>query len=231
MSIISKPFTFSPNTTASSSEVNANYDTIYNEFNGNISAANLATGAVTTAKLASSAVTTEKIADANITTDKINDEAVTTAKIDDGAVTPDKLLADTGTSWVWQSWTPTLTALSGGTQTYAKYIQIGKTVHYKFCYTLGGAGVSGDVKFTLPVNAATDYVLNGSEPVGDGALVDTGTNNYAARAVLETVGRAIIRPYRASGSSQEFATALSSTLPFTWANTDRIQMAGTYEAA
>ncbi len=80
MGVISKPNTFSPNTTMSSSQVNSNFDTIYNEFNGNIAAANLATGAVTTAKIADSNVTTAKIADSN----------VTTAKIADGAVTPEK---------------------------------------------------------------------------------------------------------------------------------------------
>jgi hypothetical protein len=74
MGSISKPNTFSASTTISSSEVNDNFDTIYNEFNGSISAANLATGAVTTAK----------IADSNVTTAKINDSAVTAAKINFG---------------------------------------------------------------------------------------------------------------------------------------------------
>lgn len=72
MSSIAKPFTFSPNTTISSSQMNSNFDTIYNDYNGGISAANLATGAVTTAK----------IADLNVTTAKIADNAVTAAKID-----------------------------------------------------------------------------------------------------------------------------------------------------
>jgi hypothetical protein len=39
--LVSKPFTFSPNTLAKSSEVNSDFDTIYNEFNGNISDANI----------------------------------------------------------------------------------------------------------------------------------------------------------------------------------------------
>jgi hypothetical protein len=75
MSNISKPNTFSSNTAISSSQVNANFDTIYNDYNGGISATNLATGAVTTAK----------IADANVTTAKIADDAVTPDKMDFGA--------------------------------------------------------------------------------------------------------------------------------------------------
>lgn len=74
MSTISKPYTFSPNTSISSSQMNANFDTLYNDYNGGISAANLATDAVTTAK----------IADANVTTAKLADDAVTAAKIDFG---------------------------------------------------------------------------------------------------------------------------------------------------
>lgn len=59
--MIAKPNTFTSNTTISSSQVNANFDTIYNEFNGNIAAANLATDSVVAAKIATDAVTTAKI--------------------------------------------------------------------------------------------------------------------------------------------------------------------------
>lgn len=72
MSTISKPNTFSANTTISSSQVNSDFDTLYNDYNGNISANNLATNAITTAKITDGAVTTAKLA-AN---------AVTTAKLD-----------------------------------------------------------------------------------------------------------------------------------------------------
>lgn len=80
MGIIAKPNTFSSGTTIASSEVNANFDTIYNAFNGNIEAANLATGAITAAKLATDAVETAKIKDSNVTTAKIANSAVTVAK-------------------------------------------------------------------------------------------------------------------------------------------------------
>lgn len=80
MSTISKPFTFSANTTISSSQMNSNFDTIYNDYNGGIAAANLASNAVTTAKISDSNVTTAKIADSNVTTAKIADDAVTPAK-------------------------------------------------------------------------------------------------------------------------------------------------------
>jgi hypothetical protein len=72
MSNIAKPYTFSANTVISSSQMNSNFDTIYNDYNGSIGASNLATDAVTPAK----------IADSNVTTAKINADAVTATKID-----------------------------------------------------------------------------------------------------------------------------------------------------
>lgn len=82
MGIIAKPNDFTPSTTAASSQVDANFDTIYNEFNGNISAANLASDSVVTAKIADDAVTAAKIADGAIdATAKIADEIVTSEKL------------------------------------------------------------------------------------------------------------------------------------------------------
>jgi len=71
MSNISKPTTFTSNTTISSSAVNDNFDTIYNEFNGGISSANIADNAVATAKIPDSAVTTAKLADGAVTAAKL----------------------------------------------------------------------------------------------------------------------------------------------------------------
>lgn len=79
MGILNKPHTFSPNTTILSSQVNADFDTLYNGINGNIDQNNLADDAVVTSKIA--------------------DDAVTTDKIDDGAVTLDKLNADLAAGW------------------------------------------------------------------------------------------------------------------------------------
>jgi hypothetical protein len=67
MTVVSKPYTFSPNTVASSSQVNANFDTLYNDYNGGISAANIASSAITTAKIADDAITTAKLADSSVT--------------------------------------------------------------------------------------------------------------------------------------------------------------------
>lgn len=71
MTSISKNYDFTQGTAANASEVNANFDTIYNDYNGSISSTNLAASAITTAKIADANVTTAKIADANVTYAKL----------------------------------------------------------------------------------------------------------------------------------------------------------------
>lgn len=71
MAVIVYPNTFAPNTLASAAEVNANFNAITAQVNGNLEAANLAADAVTTVKIADANVTTAKIADASVTDAKI----------------------------------------------------------------------------------------------------------------------------------------------------------------
>ena len=87
MGIIVKPNNFAASTPAVASQVNANFDVIYNAFNGNIDSNNLATNSVVTSKIADNNVTTAKINDGAVTTAKINNLAVTTDKIADSTVT------------------------------------------------------------------------------------------------------------------------------------------------
>jgi hypothetical protein len=69
------------------SEMDADLDTIYAAWNGNVGTANLVDGSVTTAKLANDAVTSAKILDGTIATGDLADLSVTTAKIANNAVT------------------------------------------------------------------------------------------------------------------------------------------------
>lgn len=69
-------------TTSQASQVNNPLNTIYDEFNGNISAANLANNAVTAPKLADGSVTPAKTAIYNYQTDNSN----TIASTDNGAI-------------------------------------------------------------------------------------------------------------------------------------------------
>jgi len=134
----------------------------------------------------------------------------------------------------WESWTPTFTNLSGGTLNYAKYTLIGKTVNFKIKYTMAGANVAGSVTVTVPVDAATDYAgsAENREPLGNVIFRDAATAVFLGLIYFSGTTRTnfLIVANNASGTYLS-ATAISSTIPFTWAATDTLQISGTYEAA
>jgi hypothetical protein len=134
-------------------------------------------------------------------------------------------------SEAWASWTPTLTNLSGGTLNYAKYTQIGKTINFRWMYTLAGAGVSGAITFSLPVTAASDYSTSGAlDIIGNANITDNGVSAYVGRTMINSTTTGTIRPENA-GSSFSVLQATSSTVPFTWGSGDFIVSSGTYESA
>lgn len=154
-----------------------------------------------------------------------------------GSVTPEKLLAGAGTSWAWQSWTPTFTnwtiGTGGSAQTVAKYVQIGKTVYFKLNTTLGtsGASVGTPVKFTLPVTAtALSTTGTASMPIGLAHYEDTGNTNYQGSLNQTGTTEATCGVFNAGGTYLGSQT-ITSTIPFTWAPGDSINCYGSYEAA
>lgn len=197
-----------------------------------------ATQTLTNKTLTSPTINTATIANPTLTTDTVSEyTAANGVNIDGllikdgllpaGNVQPLNLVAGTGSSWVWQSWTPTLTNLSGGTLTFAKYVQIGKTVHASFRYVLGGAGVSGIPRITLPVTASADYTVSYALSV-DGQLVDATGQRWIPMSLLVT-GNASIDIYYQNSSAN--LTNISSTAPFTWAINDVFELNITYQAA
>lgn len=126
----------------------------------------------------------------------------------------------------WTSWTPSLTNLSGGTLNYAKYTQIGKTVICRFKYTLAGAGVAGAVSLTLPVNASSEYATSGELLFASVSLANAGAAFYDGSVLWASATTVILR--YATGTTMN---SISSTVPFTWGNTDFIQCHFSYEAA
>lgn len=175
-----------------------------------------------------SASTTKKVAAENV----LPSGSVATAKIADDAVTPAKLKSGTGSSWSWQSWTPTFTNFTLGTGTInsAKYTQVGKTVYFRLRITLGSTpGIGTDVQFTLPVASASEE-NSGTAPfnlIGQGILYDAGTANYIGYIGTSSTTTAWI--LRSVGGTQ--IAGLTSTQPFTWASGDVIYLRGSYEAA
>ena len=101
MSIITKPNTFSAGATIIASEHNSNFDTIYAEFNGNITNSNIA---------AAAAIADSKLAQIT-TAQKVNTSALVTTSQAIG----DLLYADTATSYTRRATGGANTFLAGGT--------------------------------------------------------------------------------------------------------------------
>lgn len=180
------------------------------------------------------AVINGDIDDTNISSisgSKIANGTVGTTQLADNAVTPAKLLAGTGASWGWSSWTPTFTSftLGNGTLT-AKYAQVGKTVVFRFYITLGTtSSVSGPITFSLPVTSSASYV--GQSVLGNGLSglsVGSGWNPMIITWGSSTT--ASIGPQGAGGTYLVLAST-SSTVPFTWAANSFLTAQGAYEAA
>lgn len=125
----------------------------------------------------------------------------------------------------WTSYTPTLTN-STAPITTAKYTQTGKTVSFYVVLTLTGAQVSGLVGVSLPVTAAAVMSGEYSAVVSDASPAGL----YPCLAFQTTTTRLDIYAQNAAGTYLT-NTATSSTVPITFASSDVIYLAGTYEAA
>jgi len=141
------------------------------------------------------------------------------------------LIADssqtTGLRWGggWTAWTPTLANITIGNGTVsARYQQIGKTVNFWFLITLGStSSVTGAVGVSLPANNKQNdlWLL--------GVLQDTGVAAYTGIGILFD-NYVYMRAMPANGTYAQYSP-VSSTVPFTWGNTDFITLSGSYEVA
>lgn len=153
--------------------------------------------------------------------------------IGNAAIKPVHLATGLSSStWAWQTYSPTLTGLSGGTTNWAKYMQIGKTVFVSFKYTLAGAGVSGATGITLPVTATSDYAAlagaeNGEMLQSTVAFIDAAVNYYGGFVAAYSTTAVRFRYHNTSAN----LVATSSTVPHTWGTGDFIVARFCYEAA
>jgi hypothetical protein len=136
------------------------------------------------------------------------------------------LITGTGTSLgAWTAYTPTLGgagwALGNGTVS-GFYSQIGKVVHYVIYLTFGSTSTFGGSVLTL---TAPSNRIAGRFYYGTGQSIDASLGVQVPLVVSNN----------SAGVFSLFSTTtgvgLSTTTPFTWANTDRITLSGTYEAA
>lgn len=129
----------------------------------------------------------------------------------------------------WESWTPTLTNLTLGNGTVtARFIRIGRTIHYYFKFVLGSTSAVGtNPSFSPPVTTSNLYSTSNVDNVGMTTLFDTGTAVYNGPCQWTNTTTFNIQSWGASS----VVTSVTSTAPFTWVTGDSLIARGTYEAA
>jgi hypothetical protein len=123
----------------------------------------------------------------------------------------------------WTAYVPTLTNTTAPI-TVARYVKIGKTVHFYVQLTLTGAQVSGLPGISLPPFA----MLSTSSGTFEVKLIDAGLV-YPGVGVAGTTSRIDCYVANAGGLYVQ-VLAPTSIVPFTWAPTDQIVLSGTYES-
>lgn len=129
----------------------------------------------------------------------------------------------------WDTYTPTWTS-TGATQPVVgnatrsgRYIQIGKTLHYRIAYQFGSTSTFGTglYLFSLPFTAA----WADESPCGQVVVVDASTSNvYGFTAALTSSATKV----RIFGNNNE---NVGPNTPITFSTNDRITISGTVELA
>lgn len=145
---------------------------------------------------------------------------------------PHNLVENTNKGY-WQNWNPTLSAITVGNGTFiARYVQIGKTVHFRVMFILGSTSAVGTSPvFTAPVPAVGGHAV-GAEgtDIGFAKMLDAGIGNYKGTTTIDAANQ-IGPQVMNSASTFTSAVGVSATAPFTWGTGDVMYLVGTYEAA
>lgn len=156
--------------------------------------------------------------------------------ITDGTLTPAELIAGTGSSWTWQSWTPTITLNGGGSNGNAVitggFIQTGKTMHFWAKYVVGSTtdftGLTS-IASSLPgtMSAAFGAATLGSYGLGM-ASVAGGLYQLSIFHVSTTSFHPVVL---ITSSTYASVQDVATSIPAAWANGDKWVVHGSYEVA
>jgi hypothetical protein len=147
----------------------------------------------------------------------------------------DRVMIYNGSAWVpfgsgsaWSTWTPTVTQAVAVTVsvTRARYAQLGKVVHFNAVLAVTGAGSGGtQISMSLPVTAqASGFIIGGAGYITDASA---SLNYHGLPYLTSTTGVGLSPTTVGVGFGLLGAVGFTAAL----ANTDTINISGTYEAA
>jgi hypothetical protein len=128
----------------------------------------------------------------------------------------------------WVSYTPTNGFTGGTNTTTANWRRVGDTLEVQVSIVFTTVFTGGSATFTIPAGLTIDTAklpgfATGTPTIGQAELRDIGTDQHAAAVVYGTTTSVIIRAYQddsGPASTSIVYSAVSTTVPFTWANGD-----------
>jgi hypothetical protein len=230
MGLVTKPHTFLTGGTILASEVNADFDTLYTLVNGNIEAANIASGAVGENELAALAVTNAKVsASAAIAMSKL---AALTASIvpvaDASGFLTSSAVTATELGYVSGVTSAIQTQLAGKQDTLAAADV--RALGF-FDTTNDGTGSGLDADMVDGVDVLTGSAALGSSNISSGAA-RSDTITVTGAAVGDPAAVSLIDPWPAGIVTNAYVSAVD-TVTVTFFNADSVtktRPAGTYKA-
>ena len=129
---------------------------------------------------------------------------------------------------MWGDWTPSYTnlTLGAGASENARFVINGGLVTLHWSVILGTSPTVGDVRVSLPVTAAGTYEL-AADILGSIRLIDATGENLGGHARIQTATTFRLLAVSTTG----VASVMSATVPFTWAEGDKMSVAFSFEPA
>ena len=125
----------------------------------------------------------------------------------------------------WTTYVPTYTGISaiGNAVVSAKYLQAGKLVIGEVKITMGSTTTFAAA--TLSISTPTTAIVAPNQAIGSAFLYDSSASAFRTGVVIsQTAGATAIVVDNAAG-------AATNLIPWTWATSDIVTFAFTYEAA
>lgn len=134
-------------------------------------------------------------------------------------------------SEAWTDWVPTFTNFTlGSGVVVARYVRIGRTIHFRLQVTLSSSTMGTAPQFTLPVAVDTTGLTTNRNNIAWVALSDAGTAVFDGNGSYIATDSCRIHALAASGAHVSRVNVTAS-VPFTWVDGDEFSVHGTYEAA
>ena len=127
----------------------------------------------------------------------------------------------------FQDWTPSYTnlTLGSGATEHARFIESGGLITVHWSVILGTSPTVGDVRISLPVNAASAQYELGVDVLGTIRLIDATGENLGGHVRIQTASTVRLLGVNTTG----VATVITSTIPFIWAVSDKLNATFAYE--